>query len=37
VMIAMQVELGTLSSADRAFVSVETAGTHVSNLDWRQS
>ena len=29
-------ELGTLSPAHRAFVHVEKAGTHVSNLDWRQ-
>jgi len=29
-------ELGTLSSAERAFVRVEKDGTHVSNLDWRR-
>ena len=28
--------LGNLSPAHRAFVNVEKAGTHVSNLDWRQ-
>jgi len=33
---AIHVELGTLSSAERTFVRVEKAGTHVSNLDWRQ-
>ena len=33
---AMQVELGTISSAERTFVRLEKAGTHVSNLDWRQ-
>jgi len=32
---ALDVELGTLSSAERAFVCVEKAGTHVSNFDWR--
>ena len=30
---ALGVELGTLSSAERAFVCVEKAGTHVSNLE----
>ncbi len=33
---ALDKELGTLSSDERAFVRVEKAGTHVSNLDWRQ-
>ena len=33
---AMYMELGTLSSADRAFVRVEKADTHVSHLDWRR-
>ena len=34
---AFDVELGTLLPANRAFVHVEKAGTHVSNLDWRRS
>jgi hypothetical protein len=33
---AFDVELGTLSSAQRKFVRVEKAGTHVSNFDWRR-
>ena len=33
---ALDVELGTLSPAHRAFVRVEKAGTHVSNFDWRR-
>ena len=33
---ALDVELGTLSSAEKAFVRVEKDGTHVSNLDLRQ-
>jgi hypothetical protein len=33
---AFDVELGTLSRAQRAFVRVEKAGTHVSNFDWRR-
>ena len=33
---ALDVELGTLSPAHRAFMRVEKAGTHVSNLDWRR-
>jgi hypothetical protein len=33
---ALDVELGTLSSDERAFMRVEKDGTHVSNLDWRQ-
>jgi hypothetical protein len=33
---ALDVELGTLSPAHRAFVRVEKAGTHVSNLEWRR-
>ena len=33
---ALDKELGTLSSDERAFVRVEKAGTHASNLDWRQ-
>ena len=33
---AFDKELGTLSSDERAFVHVEKAGTHASNLDWRQ-
>ncbi len=33
---ALDMELGTLSPAHRAFVRVEKAGTHVSNLDWRR-
>ena len=32
---ALDMELGTLSPAHRAFVRVEKAGTHVSNFDWR--
>ena len=34
---ALDVELGTLSPAHRAFVLVEKAGTHVSNFDWRRT
>ena len=33
---ALDVELDTLTPAHRAFVNVEKAGTHVSNLDWRR-
>ena len=33
---ALDKELGTLSSDERAFVRVEKVGSHVSNLDWRQ-
>jgi hypothetical protein len=33
---AFDVELGTLSPAQRKFVRVEKAGTHVSNFDWRR-
>ena len=33
---ALDVELGTLSSAEKAFVRVEKDGTHVSNLDLRR-
>ena len=33
---ALDMELGTLSRAHRTFMSVEKAGTHVSNFDWRQ-
>ena len=33
---ALDVELDTLPHAHRAFVRVEKAGTHVSNLDWRR-
>jgi hypothetical protein len=33
---ALDEELGTLSPAHRAFVRVEKAVTHVSNLDWRR-
>ena len=34
--VAFDVELGTLLPAQRAFVRVEKAGTHVSNFDWRR-
>jgi hypothetical protein len=34
---ALDVELGTLSTAHRVLVRVEKAVTHVSNLDWRRS
>jgi hypothetical protein len=33
---AFDVELGTLSPAQRKFMRVEKAGTHVSNFDWRR-
>ena len=33
---AFDVKLGTLLPAQRAFVRVEKAGTHVSNFDWRR-
>jgi hypothetical protein len=33
---AFYVELGTILPAQRAFVRVEKAGTHVSNFDWRR-
>ncbi len=33
---ALDMELGTLSSAESAFVRGEKADTYVSNLDWRR-